>query len=91
MEILLHGLLGMIWGSAVSSLGFYAANKALGKNSRKWARFVFAFRIAFAALAMFLVRHNTAALIGTALGLLLIKNLILISTVKGMISEKRKG
>ena len=52
---------------------------------------IFPLRILIYGLAMYLVKFNTAMLIGTVLGLLMIKNLILFKTIKDMLSEKRKG
>ena len=91
MDILLYGAAGVIWGLAVSIFNNFWGTKALKGDSKGTAMIIFPLRILIYGLAMYLVKFNTAMLIGTVLGLLMIKNLILFKTIKDMIFEKRKG
>lgn len=91
MEILLFGALGFVWGLIVSVFNNFWGTKAINSDSKGIAMIIFPLRILIYGLAMYLVKFNTAMLIGTVLGLLMIKNLILLKTIKDMLSEKRKG
>lgn len=92
-SILLPALLGFVWGLAVSLFNNFWTVRALEDPSRKVSRFFFSIRLGINILAMFAVYRNTYVLVGTALGLLAIKNYILIKNVRDMFSQQkqRKG
>lgn len=91
MDILLYGAAGFVWGFIVSAFNNFWGKKVLLDDSKGAAMIIFPLRILIYGLAMYLVKFNTAMLIGTVLGLLMIKNFILLKTIKDMLSEKRKG
>ena len=70
MDILLYGAAGFIWGLAVSIFNNFWGTKALKGDSKGTAMIIFPLRILIYGLAMYLVKFNTAMLIGTVLGLL---------------------
>lgn len=92
-SVLLPALLGFVWGLAVSLFNNFWTARAIEDPSRKISRFFFAVRQIINLLAMFAVYRNTYVLIGTALGLLAIKNYILFKNIKDMLSQRkqRKG
>lgn len=90
-SILLPGLLGFIWGLLVSLFNNFWAYRALAHPSSGKGQIIFVCRQGINALAMFLVYQHTVVLIGTALGLLAVKNYILIKCIKDMRTQKRKG
>lgn len=84
-------ILGFIWGLAVSLFNNFWTNKAFSNpKPTAMAMFLFAARWSINVLAMFLVYKNLAMLIGTAMGLVAIKNYILLKEI-GMLIHKRKG
>lgn len=90
-SVLLPVLLGFIWGLSVSLFNNFWASKALSHAGSKKATIFFVCRQGINVLAMFLVYKNIPMLIGTALGLLAVKNYILIKCLANMRSQKRKG
>lgn len=92
-SVLLPALLGFVWGLAVSLFNNYWTMKTLGNPKRKISGLFFVLRQFINLLAMFAVYKNTCALIGTALGLLAVKNYILADNIKELFSQRkqRKG
>ena len=83
-------VLGFVWGLAVSAFNNFWTWKALSNVGGFFSRLVFIFRQGINLLAMFLVYKNLYMLIGTALGLLAIKNVILFKNLQELIFN-RKG
>lgn len=83
-------VLGFIWGLAVSAFNNFWTWKALNNVGGFFSRLVFIFRQGINLLAMFLVYKNLYMLIGTAVGLLAIKNVILLKNLQELIFN-RKG
>lgn len=80
---------GFIWGTAVSIFNTFWTKRTLEGSGGKKAQVIFIFRLLICAVAMLLVMNFKAALLGTALGLVSIKNYILLKTIKDMHDEKR--
>ena len=91
MDILLYGAAGFIWGLAVSIFNNFWGTKALKVDSKGTSMIIFPLRILIYGLAMYLVKFNTAMLIGTVLGLPPPPKIFFFKTIKDMIFEKRKG
>lgn len=84
---------GFVWGLAVSLFNNFWTYRALKNPSGSMGVIFFVLRQVFNLLAMYAVYRNVAMLIGTALGLLAVKNYILIknTTVLFQQRKKRKG
>lgn len=89
--ILLPGVLGFIWGVAVSLFNNFWTARALADPKNGKAVIFFVCRQGINLLAMLLVFKNVPMLIGTALGLVAVKNYILIQCLFDMKKQKRKG
>ncbi len=89
-EIILPALLGFIWGFLVSLFNNFWTARALYHPKSKLAVLFFVLRQGINVLAMFLVYRNVPMLIGTALGLLAVKNYIFIKCLNDMRLQKRK-
>ena len=89
-SVLFPGMLGFIWGLAVSVFNNFWSGRALKNPSSIFGRLVFIFRLGIIALAMLPVYKNIPMLIGTALGLLAVKNYIFVKNLY-MIFRERKG
>ena len=89
-SVLLPGGLGFLWGLAVSLFNNFFSWRALKNTGGTFSKFVVVFRIGIIMLAMLLVYKNPPMLIGTALGLLAVKNYILLKNVYTLFRE-RKG
>lgn len=89
-SVLFPGALGFAWGLAVSLFNNFFSWRALSNPKSIFSKLVVIFRIGIVMLAMFLVYKNTPMLIGTALGLLAVKNYILVKNVYTLFRQ-RKG
>ena len=96
--ILIPGVLGFVWGLSVSLFNNFWTARALKNPKSSTAVLFFTCRQLINVLAMFLVYKNLPMLIGTALGLLAVKNYILLQGVsdlskqqKAYKEKKRKG
>ena len=89
-SVLFPGLIGFIWGLAVSLFNNFFSWRALNNPKSVFSKLVIIFRIGIIILAMFLVYENTPMLIGTALGLLAVKNYIFVKNLYILFRE-RKG
>ena len=96
--ILLPAVLGFAWGLAVSLFNNFWTARALKNPKSSAAVIFFTCRQLINILAMFAVYKNLPMLIGTALGLLAVKNYILIQGIfdlnkqqKEYKEKKRKG
>lgn len=96
--ILLPAVLGFAWGLAVSLFNNFWTARALKNPKSSAAVIFFTCRQLINVLAMFAVYKNLPMLIGTALGLLAVKNYILIQGIfdlnkqqKEYKEKKRKG
>jgi len=89
-SLVLPGLLGFLWGLAVSLFNNFWTWQAFTNPRKKKNILIFSLRQGINVLAMFLVYKNLAMLIGTALGLLAIKNYILLKNIMILFHE-RKG
>ncbi len=89
-SVLLPGGIGFLWGLAVSLFNNFFSWRALKNPKSIFSKLVVVFRIGIIMLAMLLVYKNTPMLIGTALGLLAVKNYILLKNVYALFRE-RKG
>ena len=96
--ILLPAVLGFAWGLAVSLFNNFWTARALKDPKKSAAVIFFTCRQLINVLAMFAVYKNLPMLIGTALGLLAVKNYILIQGFfdlnkqqKEYKEKKRKG
>ncbi|MBO5140442.1 MAG: hypothetical protein J6B76_07310 [Peptococcaceae bacterium] len=89
-SVLFPGALGFVWGLAVSLFNNFFSWRALGNPKGIFSKLVIIFRIGIIMLAMLLVYKNTPMLIGTALGLLAVKNYILVKNVYTLFRQ-RKG
>ena len=89
-SVLLPGALGFVWGLAVSLFNNFFSWRALSNPKGIFSKLVIIFRIGIIMLAMLLVYKNTPMLIGTALGLLAVKNYILVKNVYTLFRQ-RKG
>ena len=89
-SVLFPGALGFVWGLAVSLFNNFFSWRALSKPKGIFSKLVIIFRIGIIMLAMLLVYKNTPMLIGTALGLLAVKNYILVKNVYTLFRQ-RKG
>ena len=83
-------LIGFVWGLAVSLFYNFLTWRALTKPGNILNTLVFVLRQVLNVLAMFLVYKNLAMLIGTALGLLAVKNYIFVKNLNTLLRE-RKG
>ena len=83
-------LIGFVWGLAVSLFNNFLTWRALTKPGSILNTLVFVLRQVLNVLAMFLVYKNLAMLIGTALGLLAVKNHIFVKNLNTLLRE-RKG
>ncbi len=84
-------ILGFLWGFAISLFNNFWTYKAFsGPKPTAVAILLFMARQAILVLSMFLVYKNLAMLIGTAMGLLAIKNYILLKGL-GRLIQERKG
>lgn len=89
-SVLFPGALGFVWGLAVSLFNNFFSWRALSNPKGIFSKLVIIFRIGIIMLAMLLVYKNTPMLIGTALGLLAVKNYILMKNVYTLFRQ-RKG
>ncbi|MBQ2836883.1 MAG: hypothetical protein IJB37_06720 [Peptococcaceae bacterium] len=89
-SVLFPGVLGFVWGLAVSLFNNFFSWRALSNPKGIFSKLVIIFRIGIIMLAMLLVYKNTPMLIGTALGLLAVKNYILVKNVYTLFRQ-RKG
>ncbi len=90
-SVLLPGGVGFLWGLAVSLFNNFFSWRALNRPNSIFSRLVVVFRIGIIMLAMLLVYKNTPMLIGTALGLLAVKNYILLKNVYTLFISRTKG
>ena len=89
-SVLFPGALGFVWGLAVSLFNNFFSWRALSNPKGIFSKLVIIFRIGIIMLAMLLVYKKTPMLIGTALGLLAVKNYILVKNVYTLFRQ-RKG
>lgn len=89
-SVLFPGVLGLVWGLAVSLFNNFWSQRALKNPGSIFGRLVFIFRLGIMALAMLPVYKNVPMLIGTALGLLAVKNYIFVKELY-IIFRERKG
>ena len=88
--ILLPGILGFVWGLAVSLFNNFWTVRALKNPKSGTAVVFFTCRQLINVLAMFAVYKNLPMLIGTALGLLAVKNYILLRGVFDLNKQQRE-
>lgn len=79
-SVILPGLIGIVWGLAVSLFNNFMTWRALNRPNGISTLFL-VFRQGINILAMFAVYKNLPMLIGTAIGLLMIKNVILLKSL----------
>lgn len=89
-SVLFSGVIGFIWGLAISLLSNFLTWKTLQRPKGVMSTLIFVIRWVLLILAMALVYKNVAMLIGTALGLLTIKNMIFVKNLH-MLTQARKG
>lgn len=89
-SVLFPAVLGFLWGLAVSLFNNFWTWRAFNNRRGTIGKLVFVFRQGINLLAMALVYKNVAMLVGTAIGLLAIKNYILLKNIMTIIQE-RKG
>ena len=89
-SVLFSGVIGFVWGLAVSLLSNFLTWKTLQKPKGIMSTLIFIIRWLLLILAMALVYENLAMLFGTALGLLTIKNIIFVKNLPILI-RARKG
>lgn len=89
-SVLFPGVVGFVWGLAVSLFNNFFSWRALSNPKSVFSKLVIIFRMGIVILAMFVVYKNTAMLIGTALGLLAVKNYIFVKNLYTLFRE-RKG
>ena len=89
-SVLFSGVIGFLWGLAISSLSNFLTWKTLQKPKGIMSTLIFVIRWVLLILAMALVYKNVAMLIGTAVGLLTIKNIIFVKNLYTLI-QARKG
>lgn len=89
-SVLFSGVLGFIWGLAISLLSNFLTWRTLQKPKGVMSTLIFVIRWLLLIIAMALVYENLAMLIGTALGLLTIKNIIFFKNLHTLI-RARKG
>lgn len=89
-SVLFSGVIGFLWGLAISLLSNFLTWKTLQRPKGVMSTLIFVIRWVLLILAMALVYKNLAMLIGTALGLLTIKNMILVKNLHTSI-QARKG
>ena len=89
-SVLFPGALGFVWGLAVSLFNNFFSWRAFSNPKSTFSKLVVIFRIGIIMLAMLLVYKNTPMLIGTAIGLLAVKNYILVKNVYTLFRQ-RKG
>ena len=82
---------GFFWGLLFCLFNYYWTKRALNGSGGRRAQMIFIFRLLICAAAMFAVADYVAALLGTALGLVSVKNYILIKTLKDMYIQRGKG
>ena len=83
-------IVGFIWGLAVNLFNNFLTWRTLAKPGSILCTLVFVLRQVLNILAMFLVYKNVAMLIGTAMGLLAVKNYIFLKNLNTLFRE-RKG
>ncbi len=89
-SVLFSGIIGFVWGLAVSLLSHFLTWWTLNKPKGIMSTLIFVIRWLLLIFAMALVYKNVAMLIGTALGLLTIKNIIFVKNLHTLI-QARKG
>ena len=89
-SVLFPVAIGFLCGLAVSLFNNFWTWKALKNPSGKFGTLVFVFRQGINLLALALVYKNVAMLIGTACGLLAVKNYIFLKNLNTLFRE-RKG
>ena len=89
-SVLFPGVLGFIWGLAVSLFNNFFSWRAFNNPKSTFSKLVVVFRIGIIMSAMLAVYKNTPMLIGTALGLLAVKNYIFVKNLYTLFRE-RKG
>ena len=89
-SVLFSGVIGFVWGLAVSLLSNFLTWKTLQRPKGIMSTLIFVIRWLLLIIAMALVYENVAMLIGTALGLLTIKNIIFVKNLHILI-RTRKG
>ncbi|NLK00275.1 MAG: hypothetical protein GX318_03420 [Clostridia bacterium] len=92
-SILISFFLGLVFGTTVSTSSYFIAGKVVRRLLEKKARnknvlemAVFAVRYITNIIALVLVRKNIPVLLGTAIGLTMIKNYLVYKTL-----SKKKG
>lgn len=88
-SILLPAGLGIVWGFLVSVFNHFCTSRALKNPNKSFVSVFFVFRQAILFLAMLVVFQNVPMLIGTALGLLAVKNYIFVRTLNTLFREKK--
>lgn len=89
-SVLLPALIGVVWGLAVSLFNNFWAWRALNRP-KGFSVTILVFRQGINFLAMLAVYRSVPMLIGTAFGLLLVKNIILLKEIFGEISRKKNS
>ncbi len=89
-SVLFSGIIGFVWGLAVSLVSNFLAWRTLQKPKGIMSTLIFVIRWLLLIVAMAIVYKNTAMLIGTAIGLLTIKNIIFVKNLHTLI-QVRKG
>ena len=87
-SVLFPGVIGFAWGLAVSLLSYFLTWKTLARPKGFMSTMIFVIRQLLLVLAMAMVYKNVAMLIGTALGLLAVKNYMFL---RNTIFRNRKG
>ena len=87
-SVLFPGGIGFAWGLAVSLFSYFLTWFTLNRPKGIMSTLIFVIRQLLLILAMAVVYKNVPMLIGTALGLLAVKNYIFI---KNTIFRNRKG
>ena len=89
-SVLFPGARGFVWGLAVRLFNNFFSWRAFSNPKSTFSKLVVIFRIGIIMLAMLLVYKNTPMLIGTAIGLLAVKNYIFVKNLYTLFRE-RKG
>ena len=89
-SVLFSGVIGFVWGLAISALSNFLTWRTLNRPKGVMSTLIFVIRWLLLILAMAVVYKNTAMLIGTALGLLTINNIIFVKNLHTLI-RTRKG
>ena len=90
-SILLPAALGCAWGVVVNAFLHFMTWRALNKPKGKVSKLVFVLRQVIVVTAIGVTYRSVPMLIGTACGMLAVKNYILINNLIGLIIYNRKG